>query len=243
MRMAMEVLCVSSLAYFSQPNDWKLASEFAKLPFVAKEDAKTSSEQHTASAWLLEDLCSAFNAVLNSSLSVPSRPHAVSVLVELDKILSNVKHKARRGLNGEELALINNHLLLGFLKRLLVESLTDLKCSGVEAFGKFDTLEQQLNLSFSVVALGSVSKHEGCPFSDFELIVVTKSESNPLAETKSSDLRPALLFLMQLLQLKLVSLGESPADKEAECPNGTFRKGLHLDRIGNAVATGNPLFI
>lgn len=246
----MEVLCVSALTYYSQSNDWSFISQFT-TPIELQLDGKTPGERHTASRWLLEDLCSAFNAVLNASLPVSSRPEHHAVLAELDKSLSNVKHKARTGLNGEELALINNHLLLCFVRRLLVECLSDLKCAGIDSFDHFDTAEQQPNLPFSVIALGSLSKYEACPFSDLELIAVTKSEevlpdstqaSSPV-ESKSSDLRPGLVFLMQLLQLKLVSLGESPSDKDYECPDGSFRKGLHLDRIGCAVTTGSDLCI
>lgn len=144
MRLAMEVLCVSSLTYFSQPNNWRLAAEFSKLLFAFQTDSKTSPDHQTASTWLLQDLCSAFNTVLNSGVDFSPEADPSSLLTELDKLLTSVKHKTRTGLDGEQLALINSHLIRSFVHRLLVECLIDLKHAGINTFGQFDTLEQEL---------------------------------------------------------------------------------------------------
>lgn len=232
MRVAMQVLCVSSLSYFSQPNDWKLVTKFAELP-LHTGDEKSSPEQQSASAWLLQDLCSAFRSVLGSSVT------ATTPLSELDALLSCVRHKARSGLNGEQLALLINHLLDSFVKRLLVECLNDFSCAGVTIFGKFDTPEQQSKLPFSVIVLGSLAKLEACPFSDLEAIVITNTPEESTTERKDPKLEESLKFVMQLLQLKLVALGESTEDDAPECPDGASRKGFSFDaKIGLAVARG-----
>lgn len=237
LRTAMEVLTTSALSYYSQSNDWKLATKLTALSAATAHDEKQSLEEKAALAWLVQDLSSAFQSVLQCTLPAPSISDPVA---DMDKILSTVKHNARTGLSGEQFGQLNSNMLISFVKRLLVECLDELEICGVHSFGEYANDIQQASLPFSVILFGSLSKYEACPYSDIELLIVTGSGgAESKTEAKQADLHASLVALMQLFQLKVAGFGESTDKDREDSPDGISRQGFSFDaKIGLAVATG-----
>ena len=87
--------------------------------------------------------------------------------------------------------------------------------------------------SFDIRATGSIGREEPSPFPSLESFILIKSDEN----------QKYFIALVKLLELQILSIGETPGDAPAfTCLGKKFERGLRLDSVGKLLI-GTPNWI